>query len=340
MAREGREWVFVDCGLWEDPRIIEAGRDAKDLFLAALGYCGANLTDGFVTAKAMPNLAVRAMMTLDEAVDAADALVREGLWTDTKGGWCVTRYLNWQRSRADAEDERRRAAEKRVKGKERLAEWRRQQAIAALTSEDAPVTRYNGNALQHALRNATEERRGDIELGPLAKPPRKASQPISADARRLAGLLLDKWFELKPNATRIEVSNASKRGIQKLLDEGPPGAKAGVTPEQVERMIELLHTRGREEWPGKGTCWAEQVKSGEKLRAKWTDFEGKWLNETAAQPNGRLERGLYVKPGLAVTESELANGAYDPEQDTHGLAEIERSNHEAEERERRTRERT
>lgn len=308
MGREGRDWVFVDCGLWEDPRIIEAGRDGKDLFLAALGYCGANLTDGFVSAKALPVLAVKAMMSLEAAMDAADALVEQKLWTDAKGGWCVTRYMNWQRTRAEAEAERDRLIARRAKGRERIARWREEQAAPTVTSEDASVTRHTGNALQHALPNAIEESREEVSIDAPAAKQRRAPRAITPDARRLAKLLLDRWFEINPNATRIEVSNASKGGIQDLLDLGPPNAKQGVPVERVKEMIELLHTRGREPWPGKGTCWAQQVRSGEKLREKWTDFEGKWMNGQTAGPDRRPAPNGYVRAGLSFAEQSKQGG--------------------------------
>lgn len=304
--------MAVDCDLCSDPRIIEAGRDAKDLFVAALCYCGKHDTDGRVNVKTLARLAVDAMMTEPAAIEAAAALVGQGLWTDTPTGWVVTRYLSWQRSRSNAEAAEERVTKKRANNRERQARWKASEDVDPLTSENvdrAAARNGPGNALPNASadvsRNAQEKKREEVKRSMSRKADRP---PVTGDAKRLAQLLLDRYFELKPNSTRVEVSNASKRGIQDLLDLGPPGAKQGIPVERVEHMIELLHTRGREPWPGKGTCWAEQVRSGEKLREKWTDFEGKWMNEQMPDRDKRPANGSYVRAGLSFAEQSKQGG--------------------------------
>jgi hypothetical protein len=45
-------WVKLDDRFFTNPKVIGAGRDARDLYLAGLCYCAAELTDGFVPANA------------------------------------------------------------------------------------------------------------------------------------------------------------------------------------------------------------------------------------------------------------------------------------------------
>lgn len=304
MGRDDRYWFRVDCGFWDDPKMLAAGRDGRDLFLVATAWCASNLTDGHIPADALPIIAAKAGVEYSEALDAVEKLVTTGAWTDLKDGWLVTRYVTWQTTRSEVEA-------KRAQTRERVARWRAQQRrgdLEAVTSEDA-VTRYpNGDALRDALVTPRRSKKVEEEVPTGTPTSRGRKRPISAEADKLARLLMDRHHEFM-GTTPTNPSHATRRAIQDLLDIGPPNAKPGgqVTPERIEQMVDLLHTKGREEW--RGTCWAEQVQSGVKLREKWTFFEGKWMS-----PNGRVN-GEPVASASQLRARQLSAPDYDPRSD-------------------------
>lgn len=46
-------WVKLDDGFFRNPKVVSVGKDAKFLYVAALCYCGANITDGRIPAGAL-----------------------------------------------------------------------------------------------------------------------------------------------------------------------------------------------------------------------------------------------------------------------------------------------
>ncbi len=97
-------WVKIDDGFFRHPKIRAAGRDARDLYLAALCYCNENLTDGFV-----PDYEVRRLSAEADIDDPKSALASlchprgfgSSLWTSVPGGYHVHDYHDYQPSRAD-----------------------------------------------------------------------------------------------------------------------------------------------------------------------------------------------------------------------------------------------
>lgn len=77
-------WLKLDDCFFRHPKVIAAGRDARDLYLAGLCYCGAGLTDGVIPAGALRILGADA--DIDDPKAAVTTLVRVGLWEMTESG--------------------------------------------------------------------------------------------------------------------------------------------------------------------------------------------------------------------------------------------------------------
>lgn len=97
-------WVKIDDGFFRNPKVRAAGRDARDLYLAALCYANENLTDGFVPAYEVKRLAAEA------DIDSAPAAVKSlcdprhfgsGLWAKADGGYQIHDYHDYQPKRED-----------------------------------------------------------------------------------------------------------------------------------------------------------------------------------------------------------------------------------------------
>lgn len=90
-------WIKLDDGFFRHPKVLAAGRDARDLYLAGLCYCGANLTDGAIPANALRVLGAEA--EIDDAGAAADRLVEVGLWKRGDSGFAVHDFLAYNPTR-------------------------------------------------------------------------------------------------------------------------------------------------------------------------------------------------------------------------------------------------
>jgi hypothetical protein len=126
-------WSKVCDSLHGHPKAMDAGLEAMGLWVLALSYCGAYLTDGHVKRSAAARLAGG---RLD---DLADALVRVGLWElhPTGDGWQIHDYLDFN---PDGETVRR----DREQGRKRAAASHQRRKSSG--EDTAKTTRSNGEA--------------------------------------------------------------------------------------------------------------------------------------------------------------------------------------------------
>jgi hypothetical protein len=104
-------WAVFDDKFYQHPKVLTAGRDAAWLWAAAIGYCNAHLTDGFVATGALPILA---MDGPKKAEALAQRCVTAGLFDRVDGGYRVHDFLDWNDSAATVRA-RRAANAERVK---------------------------------------------------------------------------------------------------------------------------------------------------------------------------------------------------------------------------------
>ncbi len=103
-------WVKLDDGFFRNAKVIAAGRDARDLYLAALCHCGGSLTDGFVSDRALRMVGAEA--DVDDPKASAARLMGVGLWTKVDGGFVVHDYHEYQPSATKVRADRDAAAER------------------------------------------------------------------------------------------------------------------------------------------------------------------------------------------------------------------------------------
>jgi len=108
-------WVKVDDQFFRHPKVLAAGRDARDLYLVGLTYCAQSLTDGFIPGAAMRVLAAEAEIETGPA--SAARLIAVGLWEVVEGGYVVTTAIPWARGHDPVNQEERNTGEYRA--------WRR-----------------------------------------------------------------------------------------------------------------------------------------------------------------------------------------------------------------------
>lgn len=87
-------WAKISDDFFRNPKVVKAGRDARDLYLVGLCHCNEHLTDGFIDGAYLRRLGADA--EIDNAKEAASKLVEAGLWHETDGGYLVNDFKQHQ----------------------------------------------------------------------------------------------------------------------------------------------------------------------------------------------------------------------------------------------------
>lgn len=101
----GLPWVRIDTQFASNPKILYLVEDKKFraafVWVASLGYSGAQGTDGFLPTACLPFL---------HATKAeAKALVDVGLWLETIGGWEINSWAEFQPTSDEMAQRKKRA---------------------------------------------------------------------------------------------------------------------------------------------------------------------------------------------------------------------------------------
>ena len=96
-------WVKLDDHWMDHPKIIKAGRDARDVWLASITWCAIQLTDGELPAEILPTLCVMAGVPVANCQTFAKTLLDVCLWDATENGYCVHDYLDYNPSKDQVE---------------------------------------------------------------------------------------------------------------------------------------------------------------------------------------------------------------------------------------------
>nr|WSZ97251.1 hypothetical protein OH820_17745 [Streptomyces sp. NBC_00857] len=125
-------WVRISDDFYDHPKFDTAGALGTALWLASLAWCNRNLTDGFI-----PRRAALRLLDFEDAAEAVQAarrggdrngvtheasyeeiapvvarftirrLVEAGLWQEAEGGYRIHDYLDFQKSAAQIDAERK-----------------------------------------------------------------------------------------------------------------------------------------------------------------------------------------------------------------------------------------
>ncbi len=86
-------WVKIDDQFFRHPKVMAAGRDARDLYLVGLTYCAQASKDGYIPARVIPRLSAEA--EIDDAPASVARLVDLGLWDEIRGNFWMTDVIRW-----------------------------------------------------------------------------------------------------------------------------------------------------------------------------------------------------------------------------------------------------
>lgn len=122
-------WIKLDDRFFDNDKIVAAGKDARDLYLAGLCYCARSLTDGFIPEERVSRLAIEASIADGKEVVKRLCTVIRGkqfpLWETVDGGYQVHDYLEYNPTREEELERRAKRAEAGRLGGQRSGETRR-----------------------------------------------------------------------------------------------------------------------------------------------------------------------------------------------------------------------
>jgi hypothetical protein len=116
-------WVKLDDQFFRNAKVLRAGRDARDLYLAGLCFCAGSLTDGHIPRNALRMLGAEA--DIGDPAAAADRLMLVGLWHATGDGFTVHDWRTYNPSAEQVRTTREHRAEAGRLGGVRSGESRR-----------------------------------------------------------------------------------------------------------------------------------------------------------------------------------------------------------------------
>lgn len=186
------QWVKLDAGFFAHPKALAAGRDGRDLYLAALCWSAGQETDGLVPAHALGLVATLAGVA--DVDVAASRLVECGLWETDINGWVIHSYDEWQVTR-DAKDLwRTKSRERMRKTREAAKDTSGSRVVRANTTRtereplpvevevDVDTSSSSGDQLSTPQHDPVD----DEDEGPKQTADQRAAQALTHVARHLA----------------------------------------------------------------------------------------------------------------------------------------------------------
>jgi hypothetical protein len=99
-------WIKLDDQWMDHPKIIRAGRDARDMWLASITWCAKHLTDGIFPSELLPCLAVMAGVDVANCQTFARTLLDVCLWEARENAYCIHDYLDYNPPKEQVEANR------------------------------------------------------------------------------------------------------------------------------------------------------------------------------------------------------------------------------------------
>ena len=243
-------WIKHDTRFYGHPKVIAAGRDARDVYQAGLCWSGEYFTDGFLPAWCLVRLVADAAggdgATIDPAA-VSQRLVSVGLWEKAPGGFQIHDYLRHQTSRAKMRSTARKRAQAGALGgaapskqngskNEANDEANPEQTVEQIASATSP----NGSA------NEPEElrsKKGEVVNTPPT-PPLDAGGPSARESEPTELRILKPWERDLAEAERdplfapiVELDGRplTRTAATRVCEHRDALNALGATPDEVRR---------------------------------------------------------------------------------------------------------
>lgn len=242
-VKRNGSYAPLSAHYYKDDAIADAGEAAELLYVRGLAFCADVLSDGFISDRQLQRFVGVGMR---DATRRADRLVEVGLWEKRAGGYVVSAWLKWNRSKDDIAALNRRDAERKGSSPAPVDE-----DVPPPGDDDAPPdSERHPNGVQ-----SDSESRGDGSPNGFqprararARPPRNSTprnykERSSADADRdiNAGTVVEAWVEEIGRNGTVKPQGAMKaqvgREARELLNDG-------TDPELVMAAARTVATKG------------------------------------------------------------------------------------------------
>ncbi len=236
-------WVKLDDDFFSNPKVMRAGRDARDLYLAALCFCNRGLTDGHIPQEALRRLAADA--DIDNVREAAERLIAVGLWDACDGGYQIHDYLEYQPSRERVNATREVRAEAGSRGGKQRAANEQANAKQIATETQANSQKFASESFKQ---NPTPSRSRPV---PVSQPVNDQKEnDDSARAARVVESLPLAETDLPENVTTLPTAPRSEPYVAWAGYCEAAGLDISAAPEDaksrgcglVKKLLEAGHT--------------------------------------------------------------------------------------------------
>ncbi len=237
-------WVKLDDQFFFNHKVLRAGRDARDLYLAALAYCNAQLTDGYVASETLPLLGVMAGVANPEqsAKQLASKLVEVCLWETNGNGYQVHDYLEYNPSKEKVLETRRMRAEVGAQGGRAKSEGLEQSASKLLSKPLAKAEQNSSKSLPPSPSPLkSEEKTGDEASPAHAQPTPPVVKPPSPKPKRSEAVLaFQEIMHRLPNAAQMIAIDArvTVEAVPRWREAVTAWAVRGNKPTNVDGMLD------------------------------------------------------------------------------------------------------
>jgi hypothetical protein len=198
-------WVKIDDQFHSNPKVVAAGAEAVALYIVALSWCGAYLTDGFIPAGQVRRLALS-----NHYEEATKRLVEVGLWHEVDGGYEIHDYLEYNPT-----------AEEVKESKQARAEAGRRGGLASVKSRRRAKAQANAQANASANAQANGKQKSTPSPSPSPSPDQNHAEETLSSASADYHEIRLAWSELFPDKPQPRPDNKTLQGKVKTRMRSP-----------------------------------------------------------------------------------------------------------------------
>ncbi|MFJ4107909.1 hypothetical protein [Oerskovia enterophila] len=252
-------FVPLDVNYLRDRAIRQAGPTAELLFIRSLAYAKGAQTDGFVPDYDLELVTVG----VRNGARHVAALIREGLWDESEGGWTIRSWSKWNGTKAQVEE-----VTDTLSAAGRLGLHRRWHESKGVNNPDCEYCADSQGYSHPNSPSIAEKSREEEKRDSTSDADATDGGSFSDDVHRLCDLLAEL---IRANGHKVgTVGTTWHQACDRLI------RLDGYTPEQIEWIAR---------WATTDEFWAGNIRSMSTLRDKFSTLKARALaGRDAAKP--------------------------------------------------------
>lgn len=194
-------YAQLDNGFWLNDKVDSVSDKAFRLYVRSISFASANITDGFISEKALRMLGGTTKLA-QELLNARGGNTAFGLWESAEGGWVIHDYAKHNRTKADRD-----AASTKAKNAASIRWGDASSNATSIPPSNAPgiaVSNANGNAKEKNREEKNREERPQASLTLVAEDTPDSVLPVRIRELRDTVLQVIPLSKREDSATRAE----------------------------------------------------------------------------------------------------------------------------------------